>query len=139
MRGESAASLETKTMWAVRAALVALLVVIIIAFAFYNMDPDQIVDVHLQPVFSDRVDVSLVMVVFWGFVSGVVLSLFLFITTYIKLSLQILGMKKRMRSLESEVTILRNRPIEESADLLVGLDNQTDEASGALGEVKSDV
>lgn len=125
-------------MWAIRAALIALLILIIVAFAFYNVDPDQVVDVHLKPLFSDRVDVSLVMVVFWGFVSGVVLSLLLFITTYIKLSFQILGMKKRIRSLESEVTILRNRPIEESADLLVGVDNQTAEASQALGEVKSD-
>ena len=84
------------------------------------------------------VNVELVEVVFWAFASGVVLSLLLFITTYIKLSLQIHTMKKRVLALESEVTILRNRPIEESASLLSGLDKQSEESSPLLDEVKSD-
>jgi uncharacterized membrane protein YciS (DUF1049 family) len=63
-------------------------------------------------------------VVFWSFVSGLVVSLLMFITTYIKLSVQVHGARKRVRSLENEVAILRNRPIEESADLLKGADDE---------------
>ena len=125
-------------MWAVRSALVAILVLLVIAFAYNNFGVDQVVNVHLQPFFIDRIDVPLVTVVFWAFVSGVALSLLLFITTYIKLSLQIHTMKKRIRALESEVTILRNRPIEESANLLSGFDKQNEEVNSLLDEVKSD-
>ena len=125
-------------MWAVRSALIALLIILVIAFAYNNFGSDQVVNVHLQPFFPDRIDVPLVTVVFWAFVSGVVLSLLLFITTYIKLSLQIHTMKKRVRALESEVTILRNRPIEESANLLAGVDNQSEESDRLIDEVKSD-
>lgn len=125
-------------MWAIRSAFVALLILVVIAFAYNNFGADQVVNVHLQPLFPDRIDVPLVTVVFWAFVSGVVLSLLLFITTYIKLSLQIHTMKKRIRALENEVTILRNRPIEESASLLAGIDIQSEESDNLLDEVKTD-
>lgn len=125
-------------MWAIRSAFVALLILVVIAFAYNNFGADQVVNVHLQPFFPDRIDVPLVTVVFWAFVSGVVLSLLLFITTYIKLSLQIHTMKKRIRALENEVTILRNRPIEESASLLAGIDIQSEESDNLLDEVKTD-
>ena len=114
------------------------MILVVIAFAYNNFGADQVVNVHLQPLFPDRIDVPLVTVVFWAFVSGVVLSLLLFITTYIKLSLQIHTMKKRIRALENEVTILRNRPIEESASLLAGIDIQSEESDNLLDEVKTD-
>ncbi len=111
-------------MWAVRAVLIAIVVILVVAFAYNNFKPEQTVDVYLQPVFSNYVDVPLVTVVFWSFVSGLVVSLLMFITTYIKLSVQVHGARKRVRSLENEVAILRNRPIEESADLLKGADDE---------------
>ncbi|MGD8921630.1 MAG: lipopolysaccharide assembly protein LapA domain-containing protein [Candidatus Zixiibacteriota bacterium] len=111
-------------MWAVRAVLIAIVVILVVAFAYNNFKPEQTVDVYLQPIFSNYVDVPLVTVVFWSFVSGLVVSLLMFITTYIKLSVQVHGARKRVRSLENEVAILRNRPIEESADLLKGADDE---------------
>ena len=111
-------------MWAVRAVLIAIVVILVVAFAYNNFKPEQTVDVYLQPIFSNYVDVPLVTVVFWSFVSGLVVSLLLYITTYIKLSVQVHGARRRVRSLENEVVILRNRPIEESADLLKGADDE---------------
>jgi uncharacterized integral membrane protein len=105
-------------MWAVRAVLIAILIIIVVFFAYNNFGPDQTVDVHLQPFYDNYVDVPLVTVVFWSFVAGIILSLLLFVTTYFKLSVQVRSSRKKIKALETEVAILRNRPIEESADLL---------------------
>ena len=105
-------------MWAVRAVLIAILIIIVVFFAYNNFGPDQTVDVHLKPFYDNYVDVPLVTVVFWSFVAGIALSLLLFVSTYIKLSVQYRAARKKVKALETEVTILRNRPIEESADLL---------------------
>ncbi|MBD3403602.1 DUF1049 domain-containing protein [candidate division GN15 bacterium] len=122
------------SMWAVRALLMALLIIIIVAFAYNNFNADQTVDVNLKPVYHNYADVPLVTVVFWAFVAGVILSLLLFISTYIKLSVQVRASRKRIKALETEVAILRNRPIEESADLLKGADRDADEQPSAFNE-----
>jgi len=103
-------------MWAVRAILIALLMIMVIAFAYYNLNPAQTVEVNL--IFAKYVNVPLITVVFWSFVGGLLVSLFLFISIYIKLSVQLRSSSKRVQALEGEVTVLRNRPIEESAELL---------------------
>lgn len=109
-------------MWAVRAILVALLIIIVVAFAYFNFNPAQKVDVNL--IYVKYLDVPLVTVVFWSFVSGVLISLILFISVYIRLTVQIRASAKRISALEGEVAVLRNRPIEESADLLKGADEK---------------
>lgn len=109
-------------MWAVRAILVALLIIIVVAFAYFNFNPAQKVDVNL--IYVKYLDVPLVTVVFWSFVAGVLISLVLFISIYIRLSVQIRASAKRISALEGEVGVLRNRPIEESADLLKGADEK---------------
>ncbi len=125
-------------MWAVRAVLIALLLILIVGFAFNNTGVDQVVDVHLRPVLADRVDVPLVTVVFWAFVAGVVLSLLLFITTYFKLTVQLRSQRRRIKALEAEVAVLRNRPIEESVGLLKGADAKNDNLRSPLDEVTRD-
>jgi uncharacterized integral membrane protein len=114
-------------MWAVRAVLVLLLVLLMVAFAYSNFGADQTVDVRLEPLLPNYVDVPLVTVVFWSFVAGAILSMVLFVSIFIKQSLQVHTSRKRIRALEGEVTILRNRPIEESAELLKGADRKQDE------------
>ena len=114
----------------VRAILVALIVILIVAFAYNNNSPEQVVDVFMKPVFSNYVDVPLLTVVFWAFFSGVVMSLLIVVTVYIKQTMDLHTARKRVRALEAEVGILRNRPIEESADLLKGADSR-------LAEIKS--
>ena len=111
-------------MWAVRAILIAIIVIVVIAFAYYNFNPDQKVAVNL--IYQNYIDVPLVTVVFWSFVSGMIVSLIMFISMYIKLTVQLRSASKRTSALESEVAILRNRPIEESKDLIKD-DNSSDE------------
>lgn len=103
-------------MWAIRALLIALIVICIVAFFSYNVGTEQKVDIDL--IYDAFYDVPLFVVVFWSFVAGTLVSLLLFISVYIKLSVGNHTAKKRIRALESEVTVLRNRPIEESAELI---------------------
>lgn len=109
-------------MWAVRAILIALLIVVVVAFAYYNMDLKQTVEIDL--VYVKYVDVPMITVVFWSFVAGMLVSLFMFISMYIKMSVQMRQANKKITALEHEVSVLRNRPIEESADLLKGADEK---------------
>ena len=107
-------------MWILRSILIALVVVCIVAFAFYNIDRANEVDVNL--IYVTFTNVPLVTVVFWAFVAGLIVSLLLFISVYVRLSVQVRTARRRIKALEGEVTVLRNRPIEESADLLKGSD-----------------
>ena len=107
-------------MWAVRAILIALIIIVVVAFAYFNFSPSQKVDVDL--IYVKFLDVPLVTIVFWSFVAGMLVSLIYFISVYFKLSVQLRSANKKISALESEVTVLRNRPIEESVDLLKGVD-----------------
>ena len=111
-------------MWVIRAILVLVLLILLVGFAFNNSAPDQKVAVRLEPLFPNYVDVPLLTVVFGAMVAGAALSLLLFITIYIKLSVETHSFRRRIRALESEVAILRNRPIEESAELIKGSDRK---------------
>ncbi len=119
-------------MWALRAILIAAVVIVVVAFAYYNSSQTQTVSVNL--IWAKYVNVPLITVVFWAFVAGVVVSLFLFISVYIRHSVQLRSARRRIKALEGEVTILRNRPIEESADLLKGADQMQAQAEVALDE-----
>lgn len=104
-------------MWVIRAVLIALLIIIVVAFAYYNLNLKQEVVVDLL-FWGEYEQVPLLTVVFWSFISGIFVSLLLFISMYIKLSLQLRNSNKKITALEGEVTILRNRPIEESAEVI---------------------
>lgn len=119
-------------MWAVRAILMLALILVVLLFFINNFGPDQTVDVHLKPIFDDRADVSLVVVILWSLSAGAMLSLLMFITVYIKLSVQVRSARKKVRAFEEEVSILRNRPIEESAELLRGVDSQSEQTESAF-------
>ena len=105
-------------MWAVRAVLIALLIIVLVAFAYTNLQLDQKVSINVLT--AKYVNVPLLTVVFWAFVGGILVSLILFISIYIRLSVQLRSANKKVFALESEVTVLRNRPIEESAELISG-------------------
>lgn len=124
-------------MWVIRAVLIAVLILLLVAFAYNNMGPDQTVDVNLRPLLPNYVDVPLVTVVFWSFVSGVMLALLLFVTIYIRQTVDWHAARKRIKTLEGEVAILRNRPIEESADLLKGVDAKIPEVKSPFAEGRS--
>lgn len=103
-------------MWILRAILIALVVISVVAFAYFNVSSDQKVDVNM--IYAKFLNVPLITVVFWSFVGGLLVSLILFISIYIRLSVEIRSTRKRVRALEHEVSILRNRPIEESAEFI---------------------
>ena len=111
-------------MWVFRALLIAILVVLLIAFAYNNLGPDQVVDVHLSPLAHDYVDVPVVTVVFWSFVAGAILALILFLTGYVNQLIVIRSLRRQVKALETELSILRNRPIEDSAGLVSGADQR---------------
>ncbi|MCK4633018.1 MAG: LapA family protein [candidate division Zixibacteria bacterium] len=114
-------------MWVIRAVIIALVVVCVVGFANYNLGPDKTVDVDL--IYAQRVDVPLITVVFWAFVGGVIVSLVGFISVYIRLTVDLRSVRKKMRALEHEITTLRNRPIEESAEFI---EKQSGAGSGIL-------
>jgi hypothetical protein len=105
-----------------------------IGFAYNNMGDNHTVNVNLRPVGPNLQDVQLNVVVFWSMATGVMLSVLLFITIYIRQTVDNHAFKKRIKALESEVAILRNRPIEESADLLKGADARLAELKSPFAE-----
>ena len=119
-------------MWALRAILIVFVIVCVVAFAYHNSSPAEKVNVDL--IFAKYIEVPLVIVVFWSFMSGLLVSLLIFILVYLRQSVQIHGFHKQVRALESEVTALRNRPIEESAELLKGEDEKASGVSSTLVE-----
>ena len=103
-------------MWALRAIIVLVLVIVVVAIALHNVSPDQRVDVNL--IWKTYAGVALVEIFLWSFALGVLVALLVFITVYIRLVVNVRSLRKKVRALESEVTVLRNRPIEESGELL---------------------
>ncbi len=103
-------------MWVFRSVLILLVIAIIVGFALYNSGPDQTVNVNL--IYAQRMDVPVITVVFWSFILGALIAWLLFISIYLKQTNQLRDANKSIKGLISEVTALRNRPIEESKDLL---------------------
>jgi len=103
-------------MWALRAILVLIVIIAVVTIALNNVKDYQKVDVDL--VWKSYVGVALVEIFLWSFAIGVFVSLLVFISVYIRMAVNLRSLRKQVRALESEVTILRNRPIEESANLL---------------------
>ncbi len=121
-------------MWIIRAVLIAVLLLLMVGFAYNNMGDDHLVNVNLRPAGPNLQDVQLNVVVFWSMATGVMLSVLLFVTIYIRQTVDTHAYKKRIKSLENEVAILRNRPIEESADLLKGTDARAVELKSPFAE-----
>jgi uncharacterized membrane protein YciS (DUF1049 family) len=105
------------SMWVFRSVLILIVIAIIIGFALYNSGPDQTVK-NLDLILAQRQNVPIVTVVFWSFILGALIAWLLFISIYLKQTNQLREANKSIKGLISEVTALRNRPIEESRDLL---------------------
>ncbi|MCX6827230.1 MAG: lipopolysaccharide assembly protein LapA domain-containing protein [candidate division Zixibacteria bacterium] len=103
-------------MWIFRSILILVIIAVIVGFAVYNSGPGKIVDVDL--IWAKRFDVPVITLVFWSFVLGSLISLLLFISVYLKQSNQLREANRAIKGLQTEVTSLRNRPIEESKNLL---------------------
>lgn len=103
-------------MWVFRSFLILVIMGIIIGFAQFNSGLDQKIDIDL--IWTQRADVPLVTVVFWSFVLGALVSWVLFVSVYLKQSTQLNKANREIKGYRDEVTALRNRPIEETKNLL---------------------
>jgi len=108
-------------MWVFRSILILIIIGIVVGFALYNSGSNQTVDIDL--IWAQRTAVPIITVVFWSFILGALVSWLLFITVYLRLANQIRTANRNIKGLKTEVTALRNRPIEESSDFLNNKDN----------------
>lgn len=102
-------------MWLIRILLSLLLVGAIILFGLGNNYPNQRVDINLQPVYYNYTQVPVLTVVAIAVVVGIIIATIMFAMTYLRQSSLLRGHEKTIRALEQEISILRNRPVEESA------------------------
>jgi uncharacterized membrane protein YciS (DUF1049 family) len=77
----------------------------------------QTADIDL--IWTKIYQIPIITVVFWSFVLGALVSWLLFVSIYLKLANRLNKASKVNRGLETEVAALRNRPIDETKDLLI--------------------
>jgi uncharacterized membrane protein YciS (DUF1049 family) len=109
-------------MWVFRSILILIIIAVVVGFALYNSGSNQTVDINL--IWTQRAAVPIITVVFWSFILGALVSWLLFISVYLRLANQIRMANRNVKGLQTEVTALRNRPIEESSDFLNNKDNR---------------
>ena len=68
-------------MWVFRSLLVLIIIAVIVGFALHNTGPNQTVDINL--IWTQRVNVPVISVVFWSFMLGATVAWLLFVTIYI--------------------------------------------------------
>ncbi len=103
-------------MWVFRSFLILVIIGIIIGFAQFNSGLEQKVDINL--IWAQRANVPLLTVIFWSFILGALVSWLLFVSVYLKQSTQLNKANREIKGYRDEVTALRNRPIEETKNLL---------------------
>lgn len=95
-----------------RAILILIVLVIIIGFSVYNAGPR--VDVNL---IKSTYNVPLVVVVYWSFLAGMAIAFLLVLSYILKLQTERHMDRQDRRRLETEISSLRNRTIEELDEL----------------------
>jgi uncharacterized integral membrane protein len=95
-------------MWAIRALLVIVLVVVIVGFSVLNSEERVTVQLHDTTYYN----IPLIVVTYWSFVAGMLITFVLGLSYFWKLSLDLRDTRRDNRRLLSELTALRNRPIE---------------------------
>jgi uncharacterized integral membrane protein len=95
-------------MWAMRVLLLLIIIVLIVGFSIYNSA--QRVAVHL--IGASYENVPLVVVTYWAFVLGMVVSFLLGIAYYLRITNQMRERDKENKRMSAELTALRNRPID---------------------------
>ncbi len=103
-------------MWVFRSFLILVIIGIILGFALSNSGLEQKVDIDL--IWTQRYDVPILTVVLWSFILGALVSWLLFVSVYLKQSTQLNKANREIKGYKDEVTALRNRPIEETKNLL---------------------
>lgn len=107
-------------MWIVRALLVLILIVILLGFSVYNAQERVAVNI----LNTRYVNVPLIYVAYWAFVFGLVVTFVLFATVYIKQANEIRRYRRLSENLQSEISALRNRAIDDSAEKFMQADKE---------------
>lgn len=95
-------------MWAMRVLLLLAVIVLVVGFSIYNSA--QRVVVHL--IFGTYENVPMIVVAYWAFVLGMVVSFLLGIAYYLRITNQMREREKENKRMLAELTALRNRPID---------------------------
>jgi uncharacterized integral membrane protein len=95
-------------MWVIRALLVMVLVVVIVGFSVLNSEERVTVQLHDTTYYN----IPLIVVTYWSFVAGMLVTFVLGLSYFWKLSLDLRDARRDNKRLLSELTALRNRPIE---------------------------
>jgi uncharacterized integral membrane protein len=95
-------------MWVIRALLVMVLIVVIVGFSVLNSEERVTVQLHDTTYYN----IPLIVVTYWSFVAGMLVTFVLGLSYFWKLSLDLRDARRDNKRLLSELTTLRNRPIE---------------------------
>ena len=95
-------------MWALRVLLLSVVIVLIVGFSIYNSA--QRVAVNL--IFASYVNVPMIVLTYWAFVLGMLVSFLLGIAYYLRITNQMRERDKENKRMLAELTALRNRPID---------------------------
>ena len=95
-------------MWALRALLVIVLVVVIVGFSVLNSEERVTVQMYSATYYN----VPLIVVTYWTFVAGMLVTFVLGLSYFWKLSLDLREVRRENKRLLTELTALRNRPIQ---------------------------
>jgi len=101
-------------MWVIR--IIILLVVFAIALGFSIYNAPQRVD-KIDVIWVSYSNVSMVVVVYWSFLAGMVVAAILALTYILKIHSNMRAERRGRKRLEMEVASLRNRTLEELDEL----------------------
>lgn len=102
-------------MWVIRALVVVILIAVLLGFSVYNAGERVAVN-----ILSTRyINVPLIVVAYWAFMFGMLVSFVLFATVYFRQLSEIRRHKRTAEGLAGEISALRNRSIEDAADKLL--------------------
>lgn len=96
-------------MWAVRFFFLIVLMLLAIGFAFQNAGERA----NLKVFTTTFLDVPLVLIVLAAFAAGMIASFLLAVTYYFKISSEARTTRREAHRLQTEITSLRNRQIEQ--------------------------
>ncbi len=96
-----------------RVLLLLVIIVLIVGFSIYNSA--QRVAVNL--IAASYVNVPMIVVTYWAFVLGMLVSFLLGIAYYLRITNQMREREKENKRMTAELTALRNRPIDTPEDV----------------------
>ncbi len=99
-------------MWVFRALLIVVFIAVLLWFSVYNAGERVTIRLLSTPYYG----VPLIYVAYWAFLFGMLVSFLLFVTVYFRQAGEIRRQKRLNESLGSEISALRNRPIEDTND-----------------------